>query len=119
MNRAPARGLRVPRFSRATEGTLRHAPWSEPESELEPVGVKDLTPTLPETLRLRAAFLVMARVATPGRRVALVLDDNRPALVSCHEQLFDVLAKDHPIVGVYTFGATVQDVMDDLKACGL
>jgi hypothetical protein len=94
-------------------------PWSEPETDLEPVAAKDPTPTLPEVLRLRAAFLVVARLATPGRRVALVLDDNRPALVNCNEQLFDVLAKDHPIVGVYTFGATVQDVIDDLKAAGL
>lgn len=52
-------------------------------------------------------------------RVAVINEHGRPALVCCNEQLYDLLCKDHPIVGVYAAGARMHEVIDDLKAAGL
>jgi hypothetical protein len=51
--------------------------------------------------------------------VAVIDEHGKPAMVKCSEALFGVLSKDHPIVGVYKPGASVRDVIDDLKAAGL
>jgi hypothetical protein len=62
---------------------------------------------------------VIRRLVDSQARVAVINDRGNPALVNCAERLYDVLAKDHPIVGVYKSGARVRDVVDDLKAAGL
>lgn len=76
-------------------------------------------PASPEADRLRLAARVVAQLAEPGARVAVIDDRGRAALVNCRERLYDVLAKDHAIVGVYAPGARMNDVIDDLKAAGL
>jgi hypothetical protein len=65
------------------------------------------------------ANLVIRQLTAAGARVAVVDDAGKPALVHCNEMLYEVLGRDHPIVGVYTPGASVRDVIDDLKAAGL
>lgn len=62
---------------------------------------------------------VVARLIDSQARVAVINDRGRAALVNCAEQLFDTLARDHEIVGVYREGVRVRDVVDDLKAAGL
>lgn len=73
---------------------------------------------LPFTEHRRFANLVVERIATVGR-VAVIDAYGRPALVSCRERLFEVLARDHDIVGVYGAGARAADVLEDLQAAGL
>jgi hypothetical protein len=58
-------------------------------------------------------------LADPGAQVAVISEHGRPAMVSVREPLYELLSKDHPIVGVYKTGARVRDVIDDLKAAGL
>jgi hypothetical protein len=72
-----------------------------------------------DVMRQDFAARVVRRLTEPDARVAVIDDAGRPAMVARHERLFDVLAKDHPIVGVYAPGARVRDVIDDLKAAGL
>ena len=66
-----------------------------------------------------AARVVRTLVNEGDARIAVIDNDGKAAMVRCSERLFDVLAQDHPIVGVYKFGVRVRDVMEDLKAAGL
>lgn len=68
---------------------------------------------------LEFAALVIRRLATNATRMAVVNESGRPAMVACNERLFDLIAKDHPIVGVYTAQARLRDIYDDLRAAGL
>jgi hypothetical protein len=76
-------------------------------------------PVSPSSLRHDFANLVIRQLTAPSARVAVVNDAGKPALVRCNEMLYEVLGRDHPIVGVYTPGASVRDVIEDLKAAGL
>jgi len=93
----------------------------QPGEECRPVHPVPLRrrPPSPEAMRHDFANLVVRRLITPGARIAVIEEHGRPALVSCAERLYELLSKDHPIVGVYTVGAVVKDVVDDLKAAGL
>lgn len=71
------------------------------------------------SLRHDFANMVIRRLVDPSVRIAVISDRGRPALVDCRERLYDLLSKDHPIVGVYAAGARVRDVIDDMKATGL
>jgi hypothetical protein len=71
------------------------------------------------SLRHEFANLVIRRLVDSSVRVAVIDDRGRPALVNCGERLYELLSKDHPVVGVYASGARVRDVIDDLKAAGL
>lgn len=86
---------------------IRAADWRE-----------EIAPTVDQS-RLEFANLVVRRLAQPGARIAVIDERGKPALVNCREALFDTLARDHAIVGVYAEGARVKDVVDDLKAAGL
>lgn len=76
-------------------------------------------PVSAESLRHDFASRVIRHLVAPGARGAVIDEHGRPALVSCSEPLYELYAQDHPIVGVYTAGARVRDVIDDLKAAGL
>lgn len=73
----------------------------------------------PHAARQDFAAKVVRRLIDPGVRVAVLDEHGRPALVNCSDRLYEVLAKDHPIVGIYAQGALIPDVIDDLKAAGL
>lgn len=105
MNR-PKR-MRVAEFRRLSEP----APAPPPRQPL-PVGSA-------EVARHEFATRVVRRLVDSQARIAVINDRGSPALVDCAERLYDVLSKDHPIVGVYAEGARVPDVIDDLKAAGL
>jgi hypothetical protein len=105
MNR-PKR-MRVPEFRRLSEP----APASPPR---QPLPISSA-----EVARHEFATRVVRRLVDSQARIAVIDDRGSPALVDCAERLFDVLSKDHPIVGVYAEGARVPDVIDDLKAAGL
>lgn len=76
-------------------------------------------PPDPRLQRIEFASLVVRRLMEPGARVAVLVDCGRPALVQCGEWLYERLAPDHELVGVYAPGARVQDVLEDLEAAGL
>jgi hypothetical protein len=76
-------------------------------------------PPSPESLRHDFATRVVRHLTEPGARVAVIDEQGRPAIVSCAEPLYELVSRDHPIVGVYIAGARVRDVIDDLKAAGL
>jgi hypothetical protein len=76
-------------------------------------------PPNPELQRIEFASLVIRKLVDPEARVAVLDEHGRPALVSCKERLYELLASDHPIVGIYAQGASIPDVIDDLKAAGL
>jgi hypothetical protein len=97
---------------------FRRAPRFDRQN-CEPLPEPALPPSSPQDDRLRLAARVVARLADPGSRVAVINDHGRAALVNCREMLFDVLAKDHAIVGVYAPGAQINDVIEDLQAAGL
>lgn len=65
------------------------------------------------------AHRVVRRLTDNGARIAVIEEHGRPALVDCRERLYELLQKDHAIVGVYAAGARVPDIIDDLKAAGL
>ncbi|HQR22434.1 MAG TPA: hypothetical protein PKV98_16320 [Burkholderiaceae bacterium] len=75
---------------------------------------------LPEDmLRQDFACRVVRRLIDVEARIAVISDRGRPALVDCREPLYEMLARDHEIVGVYKCGARVPEIIDDLKAAGL
>lgn len=90
---------RVPNFVKGIEAALARAPD-------------------PHARRQDFAARVVRRLATTPR-VAVIDDGGKPALVDCAERLYDLLAKDHPIVGVYAAGARIKHVIEDLEAAGL
>lgn len=104
----------TPSFRKAPR-TLRKPDWEAAARELPRMMA---TPS-PDLARHEFASRVIRHLVEPGTRVAVISEHGRPALVKCCEALFDVLSKDHPIVGVYTDGAVVTDVIEDLKAAGL
>lgn len=73
----------------------------------------------PELQRIEFASLVVRKLIDPAVRVAVINEHGRAALVNCREGLYETLARDHPIVGIYAQGAVIPDVIDDLKAAGL
>ena len=99
--------MRVPEFRRLSEP----APAPPPR---QPLPISSA-----EVARHEFATRVVRRLVDSQARIAVIDDRGSPALVDCAERLFDVLSKDHPIVGVYAEGARVPDVIDDLKAAGL
>lgn len=76
-------------------------------------------PPNPELQRVEFASRVIRYLVDPHVRIAVLDEHGRPALVKCTDGLYEVLAKDHPIVGIYAQGALIPDVIDDLKAAGL
>lgn len=76
-------------------------------------------PASSEALRHDFANRVVRWLAEPGTRVAVIDEHGRPAVVNVREPLYELLAQDHPIVGIYQAGARIKDVIEDLKAAGL
>jgi hypothetical protein len=105
-------GPRIRRFVDATPADLG---W-EDENNSAPLSRR---PPSVSALRHDFATLVVRRLVDSEARVAVINDRGRAALVDCRERLFDLLAKDHPIIGVYRAGVRVRDVIDDLRAGGL
>jgi SRSO17 transposase len=105
--------LSIPKFTRIK------APQHGPEWRHEPNLSLYKRPPSMEALRHDFANLVVRQLVSPATRVAVIDEHGKPAMVKCSEALFGVLSKDHPIVGVYKPGASVRDVIDDLKAAGL
>lgn len=75
-------------------------------------------PPDPHAARQDFAAKVVRRL-TDTSRVAVINEHGRPALVDCCERLYELLAKDHDIVGVYAAGARIKHVIEDLEAAGL
>lgn len=112
IDREPRR-LRVPRLAEAELN--QHGPrWKDsPELPLwrQPPSV--------DALRMEFANRVVRRLVDSSLRMAVISEHGRPAMVDCGELLYELLARDHPIVGVYKAGARAVDVIEDLKAAGL
>ena len=98
---------------------LQRSPQPGPEWRDDPALPLHRQPPTIGSLRHDFANLVIRQLTAPGARVAVIDDNGKPAVVRCNELLYDLLSKDHPIVGIYTPGARVRDVIDDLKAAGL
>lgn len=99
--------LRIPKFTRVSVST------ATPPIEVLRQRVAD-----PHSLRQDFASKVIRRLAGASR-VAVIEEHGRPAMVDCSERLYELLAKDHPIVGVYTPDARIKHVIEDLEAAGL
>lgn len=76
-------------------------------------------PPSPEATRMEFACRLVRALVDTNKQIAVIDDAGKAAMVYRHERLFDVLAQDHAIVGVYKFGVRVPEVVDDLKAAGL
>ncbi len=103
--------IRIPKFSRIGV--------SGPEWKNDPALPLWKQPPTADSYRHDFAHRVVRRLADNGARLAVIEDHGRPAMVDCRERLYELLSKDHAIVGVYASGARVKDIMDDLKAAGL
>jgi hypothetical protein len=96
--------VRVPKFAGAG------APLTLPALRRQPAD--------PSALRQDFASRVVRRLAGAAR-IAVIADRGRPAMVNCTDGLYELLAKDHPIVGVYTADARIKHIIEDLEAAGL
>ena len=102
-------------------GLLRRAQkLTRIKAELEPETQADYRPAVQGfSDQRRFADQVIKRLTSADERIAVVDAYGKPAMVSCRERLFDVLSRDHDIVGVYKAGARAIDVIEDLQAAGL
>lgn len=77
--------------------------------------------TSSETAYARRTFaaLVVKRLAFDCARLAVVNEHGRPAIVTRADPFYDLLSQDHPIVGVYTAGIRIPEIVADLEAAGL
>lgn len=75
-------------------------------------------PVDPHSLRQDFASKVIRRLMTAAK-VAVIEEHGRPALVDCSERLYELLAQDHLIIGVYDARARIKHVIEDLEAAGL
>lgn len=105
------RRVRVPQFTQIEH----HGPQWRDDAAIPLLKA----PSPRNVLRHDFANLVVRKLAVPEARLAVIDEGGKPAVVSCSERLYDLLSKDHPIVGVYTAGARVRDIIEDLKASGL
>jgi hypothetical protein len=111
----PESGARVPRFQDIRPQDFGPEWRDDPN---DPCTRREIAMTV-SSRRHDFATLVVRRLVDSAARVAVINDRGRPALVNCKERLYELLAKDHPLVGIYQSGARVRDIVDDLKASGL